>query len=97
MACCMPTMPAPTRNPIMTSRMQQGQSAKFLLADVRHYASKLVLSAPITAEGGRTTGISALTVLTARFITPKPVVRPGRDMVTCTATFLILLIKFSDQ
>jgi len=35
MACCMPTMPAPTRNPIMTSRMQQGQSAKFLLADVR--------------------------------------------------------------
>ena len=39
------------------------KAPKFLLADYRHYASLLFLSVSITAEGGRTTGLSTITSL----------------------------------
>ena len=67
---------------------------KFLLTDNRHFASLLFLGVPITAEGGRTIGLSTITsVFTVRFITPEPVVSPGRDMMMRTA----ILSNFVDQ
>ena len=86
LAACRPR-PLPLETQIIASRMQQGQSANFFMPMFGNNASNLVLVRPPLQRVGAQQESVHSRFLTARIITPKPLVRPGCDTMTCTAGF----------
>ena len=86
-------MPAPTEIPIYNLEDALGLNRhNFSCPFYWQPASLLFLYVSITAEGGRMIGIGTFT-LYCEVHHAQPVVRPGHDMMTCTATSLSLLIN----
>ena len=96
LAACRPG-PLPLETEIIASRMQRGQSANFFMPMFGNNASNLVLVRPPLQRVGAQQESVHSRFPTARIITPIPLVRPGCDTMTCTATSYFLLIKFNDQ
>ena len=92
MACCMSTTPAPDETPIHDLEVALGLSRLNFFCLFWQLLACCFWCAPITAEGGRTIGIGTIT-FDCEVHHAQPLVRPGHDMMACTATFLILLIN----